>query len=89
MYPAEEPGPVVAPLSEVPQQGSSIFSLFSLIKLHLASYPLASSYSRVTVSSVFCADLFFGPSVLGSVNTIGEPNKMSRRYFILTPCVPT
>ena len=31
------------------------FSLFSLIKLHLASHPLASSYSHVAVSSVFCA----------------------------------
>ena len=47
---------MVAPLSEVPQEGSSVFSLFSLIKLNLASHPLAiSSYSRVTVSSVFCA----------------------------------
>ena len=39
----------------MPQEGSSVFSLFSLIKLHLASLPLASSYSRVAVSSVFCA----------------------------------
>ena len=46
---------MVAPLSEVPQEGSSVFSLFSLIKLHLASHPLASSYSHVAVSSVFCA----------------------------------
>ena len=43
---------------------------FSLIKLNLASHPLASSsYSRVTVSSVFCAqNIFFGPSVWGPVN---------------------
>ena len=33
----------------------SVFSLFSLIKLHLASHPLASSYSHVAVLSVFCA----------------------------------
>ena len=46
-------GVVVAPLSEVSQEGSSVFSLFSLIKLHLASHSLASSYSRVTVPSVF------------------------------------
>ena len=63
-------GAEVAPLSELPQEGSSVFSLFSLIKLHLASHPLAinSSYSRVTVSSVFCAQIiFFGPSVWGPV----------------------
>ena len=42
----------------MPQEGSSVFSLFSLIKLKLASHPLASSYSRVTVSSVFCAQFF-------------------------------
>ena len=46
---------MVAPLSEVPQEGSSVFSLFSLIKLHLASHPLARSYSHVAVSSAFCA----------------------------------
>ena len=46
---------MVAPLSEVSQEGSSVFSLFTLTKLHLASNPLASSYSRATVSSVFCA----------------------------------
>ena len=46
---------MVAPLSEVPQEGSSVFSLFSLIKPHLASHPLASSYSHVAVPSVFCA----------------------------------
>ena len=52
-------GAVVAPLSDVPQEGSSFFSLFSLIKLHLASLPLASSYSRVAVSSVFWAQNIF------------------------------
>ena len=51
---------MVAPLSDVPQEGSSVFSLFSLIKLHLASLPLASSYySRVAVSSVFWAQYIF------------------------------
>ena len=55
---------MVAPLSEVPQEGSSV--LFSLIKLHLASHPLDSSYSRVTVSSAFCAHFcFFGASMWG------------------------
>ena len=46
-------------------------SLFSLIKLHLASLPLASSYSRVAVSSVFCIlgtkYIFFGPNAWGPV----------------------
>ena len=65
-------GAEVAPLSELPQEGSSVFSLFSLIKLHLASRPLASSYSRVTVSSAFCTqNIFFGPSVWGPVNLNG------------------
>ena len=36
------------------QEGSAVYSLFSLIKLHLASHPMASSYSRVTVSSEKC-----------------------------------
>ena len=54
MYLAKLPWLAVARLSEVPQEVSSVFSLFCLIKLHLASYPLASSYSRVTVSLVFC-----------------------------------
>ena len=60
---------MVAPLSEVPKEGSSVFSLFSLIKLHLASLPLASSYSsRVAVSSVFCPqNIFFGPNAWGPV----------------------
>ena len=61
---------MVAPLSDVPQESSSVFSLFSLIKLHLASLPLASSYSRVTVSSVFWAqNIFF------SAQTRGAPSK--------------
>ena len=46
---------MVAPLSEVPKEGSLVFPLFSLIKLYLASLPLASSYSHVAVSSVICA----------------------------------
>ena len=53
---------MVALLSDVPQEGSSVFSLFSLIKLHLASLPLASSYSRVAVSSVFCVQNIFFPA---------------------------
>ena len=61
-------GAVVAPLSDVPQEGSSVFSLFSLIKLHLASLPLASSYSRVAVSSVFCAQ-----NICFSAQTRGAP----------------
>ena len=62
-------GAVAAPLSEVPQEGSYLFSLFSLIKLYLASPPLASSYSRVTVSSICCAPKIYisGPSVWGPV----------------------
>ena len=45
---------------------------FSLKKLNLAFHPLANSYSRVTVLSVFCAqNIFFsGPSVWGPVNII-------------------
>ena len=42
-------GVVVAPLSEMLQ--GRFLSKFPVIKLHLASYPLANSYSRVTVSS--------------------------------------
>ena len=61
---------MVAPLSDVPQEGSSVFSLFSLIKLHLASLPLASSYSRVAVSSVFCAQ-----NIYFSAQTRGAPFK--------------
>ena len=46
----------------------SLFSLLSLIKLNLASHPLASSYSRVTDSSIFCAqNIFCGSSVWGAV----------------------
>ena len=69
---------MVAPLSDVPQEGSSVFSLFSLIKLHLASFPLASSYSRVAVSSVFWAQniYIFGPNAWGPVNRYaGAPTK--------------
>ena len=51
----------------MPQEGSSVFSLFSLIKLHLASLPLASSYSRVAVSSVFCAqNIYFSAQTRGA-----------------------
>ena len=52
------------------------FSLFSLIKLHLASLPLASSYRRVAVSSVFWAqNIFFSAQTRGAllrikINTI-------------------
>ena len=66
---------MVAPLSDVPQEGSSVFSLFSLIKLYLASLPLASSYSRVAVSSVFCAQ-----NIYFSAQTRGAP---LRRCFSL------
>ena len=60
-------GAVVAPISNVPQEGSSVFSLFSLIKLHLASLPLPSSYSRVAVSSVFWAqNIFFSAQTRGA-----------------------
>ena len=59
---------MVAPLSDVPQEGSSVFSLFSLIKLHLAFLPLASSYSRVAVSSVFCAqNIFFAAQTINQM----------------------
>ena len=58
---------MVAPLSDVPQEGSSVFSLFSLVKLHLASLPLASSYSRVAVSSVFWAqNIYFSAQTRGA-----------------------
>ena len=59
---------MVAPLSDVPQEGSSVFPLFSLIKLHLASLPLAGSYSRVAVSSVFWAQ-----NICFSAQTRGAP----------------
>ena len=58
---------MVAPLSDVPQEGSSVFSLISLIKLHLASLPLASSYSRVAVSSIFWAqNIYFSAQTRGA-----------------------
>ena len=67
MYLAELRGAVVAPLSDVPQEGSSVFSLFSLIKLHSASLPLASSYRRVAVSSVFWSqNIFFSAQTRGA-----------------------
>ena len=70
---------MVAPLSDVPQESSSVFSLFSLIKLHLASLPLASSYSRVAVSSVFCAqNIFF------SAQTRGAPFKKNHNAPTIT-----
>ena len=51
----------------MPQEGSSVFSLFSLIKLHLASFPLARSYSRVAVSSVFWAqNIYFSAQTRGA-----------------------
>ena len=53
---------MVAPLSDVPQESSSVSSLFSLTKLHLVSLPLACSYSRVAASSVFCAQNIFFPA---------------------------
>ena len=61
-------GAVVASLPEVPQEGSSVFTLLSLIKL--ASYPLDSNYSRVTVSSVFCAQNIFSAQVCGAPLTL-------------------
>ena len=58
---------MLAPLSDVPQEGSSVFSLFSLIELHLASLPLASSYSRVAVSSVFWTQyIYFSAQTRGA-----------------------
>ena len=72
-------GAVAAPLSEVPLEGSPVFSLFSVIKLHLASHSLASSYSRVTVSSVFGTKIyFFGPSVWGPVKENSNVSKPSK-----------
>ena len=47
------------------------FSLCFLIKLYLASHPVASGYSRVTVSSFLVR-----PCRLGSVNVKGTENKM-------------
>ena len=62
---------MVAPLSDVPQEGSSVFSLFYLIKLHSASLPLASSYSRVAVSSVFWAqNIYFSDQTRGASLTV-------------------
>ena len=71
---------MVAPLSDVPQEGSSVFSLFSLIKLHLASLPLASSYSRVAVSSVFWAqNIFFSAQTRGAPLSIKQKDDLARR----------
>ena len=87
----------------MPQAGSSVFSLFSLIELHLASLPLASSYNRVAVSSVFWAQkIIFGPNAWGPVKPLDLPRVacynslffalMPRRHKSLrpqqNPCVP-
>ena len=81
---------MVAPLSDVPQEGSSVFSLFSLIKLHLASLLLASSYSRVAVSSVFCAQniYIFGPNAWGPVNMDARFSGalLTNCYFSFSSC---
>ena len=51
----------------------SFLSVF-LIKLHLASLPLASSYSRVAVSSVFWAHkIYFSAQTRGAPLSIFEP----------------
>ena len=61
---------MAAPLSEVPQEGFLVFYLFSLIELHLAPHPLASSYSRVTFHQYFGPKIYIlGPSVWGPVKT--------------------
>ena len=86
---------MIAPLSDVSQEDSSVFSRFSLIKLHLASLPLASSYSHVAVSSVFCAqNIFFSAQTPGAplrkLNTIRKENlqntlhiKRKRQRYIM------
>ena len=64
----------------MPQEGSSVLSLFSLIKLHLASLPLASSYSRVAVSSVFWAqNIFLSAQTRGAPlrNLLWEPHAIA------------
>ena len=61
----------------MPQEGSSVFSLFSLIKLHLASHPLASSYSHVAVSSVFCPQYY----IHISAQTRGAPLRYARFFL--------
>ena len=53
MYLAELPWRRGCSVIRCAQEGSSVFSLFSLIKLHLASLPLASRYSCQTFSFSF------------------------------------
>ena len=62
----------------MPQEVSSVFSLFSLIKPRLASLPLARRYSRVAVSSVFCAQniYIFGPNAWGPVKMYDKRDSM-------------
>ena len=80
---------MVAPLSEVPPEGSLVFSLFSLVKLHLASHPLATSYSRATVSAVFCAqNIFFGVRVWGPVKEIMSQLLCAAYVLMLKPLYP-
>ena len=74
-------GAVVAPLSQVPQEGSSVVSLFSLIKLHLASHPLASSYSQVAVSLVLCAQY-----IHISAQTRGGPLTCYNHFIPIVGC---
>ena len=64
---------MVAPLSDVPQEGSSVFSLFSLIKLHLASLPLDCG---CFISILGTKYIFFGPNAWGPVNHhVGTPKQ--------------
>ena len=44
--------------------GLTVFYLFPITKLHLASHPLARSYSRLTVSSKKCCLIFCFPPIV-------------------------
>ena len=60
--------PMVPCLLRYPRCSKSALqlSLFSLLKLHLASHSLASSYSRVTFSSVFLPKIYVSAQVCGA-----------------------
>ena len=64
-----------------PKRAFQFYLLFPLVMLHLASYPLASSYSRVTVSSKKCCLIFFvRPCRLDPVKGIWETPRNGEQH---------
>ena len=80
MYLAELPWRRGCSVIRCAPRGLFSFLSVSLIKLHLASLPLASSYSRAAVSSVFCAqNIFFSAQTRGAPVSVSHVSHVSRR----------